>query len=585
MLNPIDLLNFRTRTVQPRHHDRVEIPTGVDTTDALFVVLRRMRMPLIVVIVAFSFNVAGMMLMPGYDAAGNLRRLTLFDSFYQMTITLTTVGYSEVPYAFSYPQRMWLTLSIFILVIAWAYAIGSLLSAVRDTAFQEALARQRFRRQIRRLREPFLLICGYGTTGRIVSQELDERRRRFVVVDKQRHRVDSIAIDAHLADVAALEGDCHNPAILGLAGVGKDNCQAVLALTDNDDANLAVVMSAALLRPDLPVLASCLDRRVQYRMENFNPAAVINPNDRYGGYLSLILHRPATHQLLTWLMDNDENRLPEMRTELARGRWVVCGSGEFAEQVTADLRSSGLHVDQVEPLGEQLELHDAVGFVAGTDNDMTNIAMAEHARLANPDIFVSIRQRDNMHQSLLTALDVDSIFIATELVAREVLARIVHPTFWQFIEEAVQQDEAWAAQTRDRLVQQCGHRVPERTVVTLSDAEAPAVTRWLAGHRLTVGDLLRHPDDRSHMLSLVVLLVSRDDRLILTPDDDLALQPGDQLLIAGDGEGLTDLSDALFHSATAEYIATGRVVPSTWVWRTLSERRHRAVDAGQAQGH
>jgi Trk K+ transport system NAD-binding subunit len=578
MVKPIDLLNFRPRKAESRVHKQVAVPTGGEATDAIFIVLRRMRSPFIFVIVTFSINTAGMMLMPGPDSHPG--HLTLFDSFYQMAITLTTVGYSEVPYSFSYPQRMWLTLSIFSLVIAWAYAIGVLFSVLGDTAFRDALSAQRFRRQIRRIREPFVLILGYGQAGRAVGLELDERRRRFVVVDKQQHRVDSIITDALTADVAGLEADCHNPAVLGLAGLGRDNCQGVLALTDDDDANLAAVMTVSLLRPEITVIARCQDRAVQRRMEDFGSAAVINPHDRYGGYLALMLHQPVTYQLLIWLMDNDENQLPELSTGLTRGRWVVCGGGEFADQVTTDLRHAGLQVDQIPPTDDPLVLDGVVGFVAGTDNDMTNIAMAEHARLANPDAFVSVRQQDSMHQTLLTALDVDSVFVPTDLIAREALARLVHPNFWRFIEEAVQQDEAWAVRTRDRLVQRCGRAVPERDVIALSDREAPAVVRWLADHELTVGDLLRHPDDRSAPLPVVPLLVVRGAELILTPDDDTSLRIGDQLLLAGKDIGLSDLSDALFSSATIEYITTGRVVPSTWVWRALTGRRRAAARAG-----
>lgn len=572
MFNPIDLLNFRPRKIEPGRRKRVKVPTGVENTDVLFVVLRRMRTPFIVVIVTFSVNVAGLMLMPGRDTEGNPRQLTLFDSFYQMTITLTTVGYSEVPYPFSYPQRMWLTLSIFTLVVVWAYAIGALLSVVQDSAVKDAVSAQRFRRQVRRLKEPFLLILGYGQAGRMVGLELDERRRRFVVIDNQRRRVDSITTDAHTADVAALEADCRNPAVLGMAGLGLEHCRGVLALTDDDDANLAVTMTVALLRPDLPVITRCLNRVVQHQMEDFGPAAVINPHDRYGGYLALALHRPVTHQLLVWLMGNDEDRLPEVRTGLGQGRWVVCGDGEFAQDVTSDLRGSGLEVAQIEPADDRQEFGDAVGFVAGTDSDLTNIALAQQARLANPEMYVSVRQQDSMHRPLLAALDVDSVFLPTDLVAREALARIIYPNFWRFIEEAVQQDEAWAVRTRDRLVKRCGRRVPQHDVITLSEREAPAVVRWLAGHELTVSDLLRHPDDRSRLLPVVALLVVRDAELILTPQDDTTLSVGDQLLVAGKGEGLADLSDALFSSATTEYVAAGRVVPSTWVWRMLTER-------------
>lgn len=573
MTDPTDPLRFRPGTSKPRRRQRTEVPVETDTTDAAFVLLRRMRAPFVFVIVTFSFNVAGMMLMPGQDADGNPWRMTPFDAIYQMAITATTVGYSEIPYSFSYPQRMWLILSIFTLVIAWAYAIAVLFSVLRDAAFRDALSTQRFRRQVRRLREPFLVILGYGQAGRLVGLELDEQRRRFVVIDNQPHRVDSVTTTTSTTDVPALEADCHNPAVLGMAGLDRDNCRGVLALTDDDDANLAAVMTAVLMRPDIPVIARCRNQTVQRRMDDFGPAAVINPHDRYGGYLALALHRPVTHQLLIWLMDNDQNRLPELRTGITRGRWMVCGDGEFAERVTTDLRASGLQVDQIGSSEQLPELDDTVGFVAGTDNDMTNIAMAEHARLTNPDAFIAIRQQDKMHYPLLAALDVDSSFVATDLVAREALARIVHPDFWRFVEEAVQQDEAWAVRTRDRLVHRCGHRVPEHKVVTLSQLEAPATVRWLARHELTAGDLLRNPDDRDQPLSVVVLLMMRGEELIMTPTDDTTLRVGDRLLFAGKSDGLAGLYDALFDSVATEYVATGRAAPASWVWRLLAKRR------------
>ena len=56
-----------------------------------------------------------------------------------------------------------------------------------------------------------------------------------------------------------------------MAGLGRRECEAVLALTDDDDINLAVVMAASLLRPDLPVLGRCAHERTRNRMEHFSP--------------------------------------------------------------------------------------------------------------------------------------------------------------------------------------------------------------------------------------------------------------------------------------------------------------------------
>ena len=144
--------------------------------------------------------------------------------------------------------------------------------------------------------EPFVIIAGYGQAGRAVGAELDEHGRRFVVIDKRESRVAAVVSAQLSSDVPAIEGDCAIPPVLGVAGLAHRDCEGVLALTDDDDANLAVVMTVALLRPEVPVFARCTDPQIQARIERFSPAGVINPGDRFGDYLALSIHRPINHQ-------------------------------------------------------------------------------------------------------------------------------------------------------------------------------------------------------------------------------------------------------------------------------------------------
>lgn len=575
MVNLLQLLNLRTRKVRRVRRTPVPIPTGLPTTDAVFLLLRRMRMPFIVLVATFNFATLGMTLMPGEDAQGHTYYMTPFDAFYQMMMTVTTVGFSETPHAFSYPQRMWMSLSILMLVLSWAYAIGVLFSMMQDSAFQEALASQRFRRRVATLHEPFLLVVGYGAAGQAVGTELDRRRKRFVVVESSAQRVEMAWTDELTADVPALEADGTIPAALGLAGLGSPHCSAVLALTDNDRANLAVVMSSSLLRPDLPVISRCVDSDLQERIEDFAPLAVINPDDRYGGYLALSLHQPATHQLVEWLMDNDEHDLPPLREGLADGRWLVAGDCEFGDHVAADLRGAGLSVDQVATDEVPDHFTGIAGFVAASTDDLTNIAVAERVRLAADDTFLCVRQRTNTYSALLAAMEIDSVYISTELVAREVLARVLTPVFWQYLELLFQQDEGFAIAVRDRLIRRVGTHAPQRDLVTLDEASAPAVMAWLRTNpdTLQLGHLMRHPDDRGEHLAMVPLMLIRDGRPMLDPSDDTVLQGGDEILVAGTERGMRDITDALFYTATLGYLVTGEQMPSTWVWRMLRKRR------------
>jgi len=564
---------WKRRRIAPRNA-RNHIPAAVPTTEVIFLVMRRMRAPLIVVITTFSFCTVGMLFMPGIDPQGNPYRLNIFDAFYQMTITLTTVGYTEAPYPFSYPQRMWLSMSIYLLVIAWAYAIAVLFALIQGSAFQAAVAAQKFRRRVRRMVEPFVIVAGYGGAGRIVGNELDKYYRRFVVIDKDGDRVQSVTSEQLSFDVPALQGDCSAPAVLGTAGLGHRDCEGVLALTDDDDANLAVVMAASLLRPDLPVLGRCARQRTRSRIDRFAPGAAIDADDRFGDHLALSVHQPVSNQLLRWLMDNDQDQLPAVRSDLAERRWVVCAEGEFGDAVVTDLAAIGVTVELVDPSHDEPDLSGSAAFVAGSDNDAVNIAMAERARQVNPDIYLVVRQHNNEKSALLRSLQIDSVYIATELVAREVLARIITPVFWSFVEHALTRDDQWATQVRDRLLARCARSTPQREVITLSVEQAPAVAAWLRrGRPLALRDLMRRPDDRESMLPLAALVLIRDGEPRFMPEESTLLALEDQVLFIGKPGGLSQVGEVRHYPAMVEYLATGHDVPRTWVWARLTARR------------
>ena len=92
MTNPLLLFFARPSTRQHgvrRPRERVRVPTEVPSTDAIFLVLRRMRTPLVVLVAIFSISVFGLALIPGKDG----QRISPFDAFYFISYTATTIGF------------------------------------------------------------------------------------------------------------------------------------------------------------------------------------------------------------------------------------------------------------------------------------------------------------------------------------------------------------------------------------------------------------------------------------------------------------------------------------------------------------
>ena len=127
----------------------------------------------------------------------------------------------------------------------------------------------------------------------------------------------------------------------------------------------------------------------------------MNPLDRFGDHLRILLRSPAAYQLMIWLTSAPGTPLPGGRAA-APGRWVVCGHGRFGAELSADLRARGWRSpwsmspaarlagdgDSATRRRESDHVADAVAFVAATTNDTTNLWLVAAARRANPDLFV-----------------------------------------------------------------------------------------------------------------------------------------------------------------------------------------------------
>jgi Trk K+ transport system NAD-binding subunit len=300
---------------------------------------------------------------------------------------------------------------------------------------------------------------------------------------------------------------------------------------------------------------------------------------------------------MTWLESGPGAALPPRGSPPSHGHWVICGYGRFGREVTEDLQAEGLDVTVVEPsdvaaqhpdsiVGHGYEpdvlgcagIEHAVGFVAGTDNDTTNLSLIAAARRANPTLFVAARQNKAASAPLFAAVEVDSMLVPADVVAHEVYAQLSTPLMWRFLQEVPRREDAWAAAVVGRLTQLCGEHLQAVWKVRLTATEAPALQAWLAEGGARLGDLLRNPDDRDEPLHAVPLLLARagggddDADVEVAPDDDVELAPADELLLVGWPSARRLLDATLLVDATREYVVHGRHVPSSWVWRKLTRR-------------
>lgn len=546
---------------------------------AFFLALRRLRAPILAIVAVFVVGIVGLALIPGVDEDGNPWRLTVAQGLYFMAYTATTIGFGEIPKDFNDTQRLWVTGIIFSSVIGWAYLVASLLALARDPAFRSALVAGRFRRQVAALTEPFYLICGFGETGMLVGRALDALDRRFALVDLDPERVEEAELMDFSQDPPALAADAKIPENLLAAGLASRECRGVLALTNDDQANLAVAMAVRLLHPDIPVLARAMSRETVANMESFGTDHIINPFAKFGGYLALAIASPGSYRLLSWLTGLPGTTL-EPETAPPRGHWVVCGYGRFGREVVEAFRGHGMDVSIVEEAGTEAPtlieagIERSVGVVAGTDDDITNLSIAVTAREVNPRLFTILRQNLQANRALFAAFRADILMVSSEIIADECLALIHTPLLGRFLEVVRRESDAWADGVIARLQASIGVAAPEIWSVRLNAGDAPAMHRALffEGAAVTVEDLRRNPAERTRTLACEALYLARGDAGEVLPEGKTPLQAGDRILFAGTRGAREAQWPMLRNVNVRDYVLKGIELPGGWLWQKFTRK-------------
>jgi len=521
--------------------------------NVIYVLLRRLRTPLIVLICAYTVAVLGFVLIPGQNGQGQVYRVDFLHAFYIVSYTATTVGFGELPYPFTALQRIWATVSLYGTVVAWLYALGALLAMLRDPMLRARILESRFRAGVRRIAEPFYLVCGYGDTGSTLIRALTDYGLMAVVVDIDPNRVSAAELGELHRNVPALCADASAPDMLITAGLRHPHLAGVVAVTNDDNANLQIAISAKLLNPNTRVICRAESRDVGANMASFGTDHIINPFEIFAERLALALHAPGIFLVHEWVTTVP---LEPLREPLfpPHGRWILCGYGRFGKALHERLSAEGLVLTVIEanPAGtqpppgsvigrgteaetlRQAVVGTAAGIVAGTDNDANNLSIVMTARELNPQLFMVARQNRQPNEPIFAAAGLDLVMQRASIIAHKIFALIRTPLLADFLQLTRSMSNDWANELASRISAVTGELGPHVWAVRLNAQDAPAVWRVLMdGGTVTLGDLLRDPRRVGEALGCIALLHKRAEQEPLLPGDATELAAGDELLFCG----------------------------------------------------
>ena len=229
---------------------------------------------------------------------------TLLECLYMVTITISTVGYEDVLHTRdSLAMTIFNIVAIPVYMVAVAYAISNFTAFLIEGRLNRHFQHKRIYKRIKKMQNHYI-VCGIADIGSFAAQELHETERSFVVIEKDKATIDSLA--HQLGEFAYIVGDATDDDTLGQAGI--DRARAVMACMENDKDNLYLVLAAKELNGDVQIAARFNSPKAYRKLLHAGATHLISPYRIGGLRMASELIRPQVVSFLERMMRDRSDR-------------------------------------------------------------------------------------------------------------------------------------------------------------------------------------------------------------------------------------------------------------------------------------
>ncbi|PCI19568.1 MAG: potassium transporter [Piscirickettsiaceae bacterium] len=542
-----------------------------------------MRTPIIVLVCVYAVCIFGMVMVPGLpDENGQTTYLSFFHAYYFMAYTATTTGFGELPGEFSNQQRMWAIFCLYVSVVTWLYAVGKIIGLIKNPHLQSAISETSFARAVAKKRNNFYIVCGFGDSGSLLIRGLDDAGLSTVVIDANDERIKALQLRDYRRKVLGLCADATDPRFLIDAGIDNDKCIGMLILSNDENTNLKVAVSARVLRPNIKII--CRSTSAENESEILaigGDIHVVDPFRVFASYLGLVIYNPTIQAINEWVSGSPGATLNYNICPLKGGKWILCGHGRMGRIIYKKLTEKGIDITVVEPNIENIEdiaehavlgkanlenlekagIKDCVGLIAGTNNDTFNLSMVHQANRMNPTLFSMVRQNKHTNEILFKRADVDYIMQPSLVIARMVLFMLTAPllkSFFSYLRLVYENDPSRLADITNRLATEVGGESPMVKTYRFTQKQAPAVyQKMFEEMEVRLGDICRDPAIQTDFLKIVPLVHKRGNKINVLPANDLVLMAEDEVLFCMRLSQKAYFEANISNPHTLDYLLTG----------------------------
>lgn len=187
-----------------------------------------------------------------FETHHNPKINTLYDALYWSIVTMGTVGYGDiVPVTHE-------GMAVAMVLIVVGIATLAFLTSIIVSSFQTKIAELKENRlylDIEKMRD-FILICGYGRVGEVLAKMLHDDGYPIVILDNNPAQI-ALALSRGYVGII---GDASKNKLLEQVGI-KTRASKVICVTNSDEMNVFITLTARSLNPHLEIIARVVKKQ------------------------------------------------------------------------------------------------------------------------------------------------------------------------------------------------------------------------------------------------------------------------------------------------------------------------------------
>ena len=545
----------------------------------LYLIIARLRFPIILLITVYTISILGLVLIPTYDNNGEVYYLSFFEAFFVIIYTSTTVGFGETPYPWTDYQKFWMALCTIATVTSWLISIGRIISIMQDPVIKLEKKTYFFKRQTRNLKSPFYVVAGFGKTGQLLSKNLIDHGMNVVIIEKDKMLIESVKYLDYKLNIPYMYGDISNLELLKMSGILNPYCQGLILTTSDEEANLKAALNTRILNQNIKIISRAQHFDVKSNLKSFNTDLVVSPYSLFGKYIKnkltqnkyINIKDKLTKEIL--VNENPSENIPKTH-------WIIFGFNKFGKTLYRNIKNDIKDINILYETDNKLNIlsnhnHFNLEGVSKEDliqsniensnvivltdkDDHKNLSAIYTARTLNHDIFIISVLNKEENYVLFKKLNVNFIIQPNHLLVREIFPMISEPLLFNLLKKL---EKNYTEDNLDylyRLLKKI--EKPFVWSIQINEEKSPSITKYLdkiedSETLLTIQDVIS--GNYEYNKFPVPLIIYKNDDFISLPEYSTEVNYDDIILFVGSIEDKNKLewviNDDVFFERNIEF--------------------------------